>query len=127
MTNISPLPAADSLPHKPRLKPFAVRRHDLWTHPAPAATTHHSVAPNAAAPSSGRTSPWRSMLRLASLPFRMIAAAWRIQGEVLSLDALDDHLLRDMGLTRSEIRAAMRKGQHPHPDRPEEPGAYEHP
>ena len=125
MTNTSPVPAAEPRLHKPRLKPFAVRRHDLWAHPAPA--HHHATAVPAAMPEPS-SHWWRPLLRIASWPFRAIAAAWRLQGEIRDLDALDDHLLRDMGVTRAELRAAVREGQRaPRPDPLNERGAFEHP
>jgi uncharacterized protein YjiS (DUF1127 family) len=56
-------------------------------------------------------------LRIAGWPFRAIAAAWRRQGDHRDLNALDDHLLRDMGLTRYDIAQALRKGHSLNPGR----------
>jgi uncharacterized protein YjiS (DUF1127 family) len=126
MTNISPVPAAETRPHKPRLKPFAVRRHDLWAHPA---TPHHHHATAVPAAMPERNSRWwQPLLRVAGWPFRMIATAWRLQGEIRDLDVIDDHLLRDMGVTRGELRAAVRESRRvPKPDPLHERGLFERP
>ena len=116
----------------------------MWAHPAPgegaplrsgpidpegARSANHEAAQQAATrTSSNPTMSWWQLLALiAGWPVRMIATAWRLQGEIRDLNVLDDHLLKDMGLTRSDLRAALRENPYPQPDHPIQPGAYGHP
>ena len=126
MTTTSPVPATEARPHKPTLKPFAVRRHDLWAHSTPA--THRPATAVPAAMPERRSPWWRPLLRIAGWPFRAIAAAWRLQRDIIDLDVIDDHLLRDMGVTRGELRAAVRESRRaPKPDPLRDRGAFDHP
>src|SRR5689334_6502299 len=114
----SPLAAAEpKLRKSSRLKPFTVRRHDMWHPSASRAAATLPAADYDVSPLQPIDSvePWHglllSLLPALAWPFRTVALAWRRQGEARDLSGLDDHLLRDMGLTRAEIRAALRKGQ----------------
>jgi uncharacterized protein YjiS (DUF1127 family) len=123
---LSPLAAAEpKLRKSPKLKPFTVRRHDMWN-PASSRMAVQSTAadydmsPLQPIDSVDVRADWLlSLLPAISWPFRMIALAWHRQGQARDLNGLDEHLLADMGLTRADIRDALRKGQHPHPERPE--------
>jgi uncharacterized protein YjiS (DUF1127 family) len=167
MTASSPIPAADPTLHTaPRLKPIAVRRHDMWAHPVPGApTTRRHGASLGSGPSdpegarsanrdaslpSGPTDPkearsanrevqqaatssnpsgswWKLLAGFAGWPVHMLAVAWRLQGEIRDLNVLDDHLLADMGVTRSELRTALRKSAYPQPVYSAKPGDFGHP
>jgi uncharacterized protein YjiS (DUF1127 family) len=70
---------------------------------------------------------WQLLARFAGWPARMIATAWHLQGEIRDVGALDEHLLADMGVTRSELRAALRRSAYPQPDRPGKPADFGHP
>jgi uncharacterized protein YjiS (DUF1127 family) len=143
MTTTSPVPAADPALHPaPRLKPFAVRRHDMWAHPAPKwPAAHLSSGPidpkgarsaNREQAATGTSSDpsmswWQLLARFAGWPVRIIAVAWRLQGEIRDVGALDEHLLADMGVTRSELRAALRRSAYPQPVYSAKPGDFGHP
>ena len=169
MTTPSPVPAADPTLHAaPRLKPFAVRPHDMWAHPTPGGPTtqrHASLRSGPIDPKGARSanqdaslrsgpidperarsanrggvqqaatrtssnptlSWWQLLAQFAGWPVRMIAIAWQLQGEIRDLNVLDDHLLEDMGVTRSKLREALRKSAYPQPDLAAKPGAYGHP
>ena len=136
MTTSSPARAADPKPRNtPKLQPFVVHRHDMWTSPPPAAVATHRRAKRAQVPmqqAAARThqsssSWWQLLAQFAGWPVRVIGLAWHLQGEIRDLNGLDDHLLADMGLTRAELRTALRRREHPHPERPAEPGTFGHP
>ena len=45
-------------------------------------------------------------------PFaRFLSRAWRQRRAIAALEALDDHMLRDIGLERADIREAVRDSQ----------------
>lgn len=136
MTASSPIRAAQLKPRpSPKLTPFVVHRHDMWASPSPGAPTTRRYIERTAFPvqqaatevSSSSLPWWQLLAQIAGWPVRMIALAWRLQGEIRDLNVLDDHLLEDMGVTRAELRAALRKGAHPQPERPVARGAYGHP
>jgi uncharacterized protein YjiS (DUF1127 family) len=123
MTTTSPLAAVEPKlrPTSPKHQPLTVRRHDMWgpsrVH-APHHDEHEVSLYQPIAPVEVDTPAWlHTVGRIAGWPFRAIAAAWRRQGDLRDLRGIDDHLLRDMGLTRGELRDAIRKGEHPRPDR----------
>ena len=122
MTINAPLAAVEpTLRTSSRHQPLTVRRHDMWgpsrVH-APHHPDHEVSLYQPIAPVEVETPAWlQTVLRITGWPFRAIAAAWRRQGDHRDLNALDDHILRDMGLTRSEIRDALRNRRHQTPGR----------
>ena len=43
--------------------------------------------------------------------FRHATEEWIVKRAIAELQGLDDHMLRDIGLTRSEIKSCVRHGQ----------------
>lgn len=119
MTTTSPLAAAEPklrTTRTPKLKPFPVRRHDMWgpSQPRPRHTADHEVSLYQPIDPVDVVPAWlHTLIRGLGWPFRALAAAWRRQGEVRDLRSLDEHLLRDMGLTRHDIYTAARKRPDP--------------
>ena len=63
---------------------------------------------SAAASHSGLLRRYREALVCA---FRHAAKEWIVKRAIAELQGLDDHMLRDIGLTRSEIESCVRYGQ----------------
>ncbi|HWN43693.1 MAG TPA: DUF1127 domain-containing protein [Thermoanaerobaculia bacterium] len=93
------------------LRPFRPQRRDR-SQPHPEA---HSDRPA----SVGRVWTWGSAA-LATV-IRALAAEWRLRQTIRELESLDDHRLRDLGLTRRNIERAVRRGRGSDADVPPEP------
>ena len=55
--------------------------------------------------------PRTSFLTIAFRPWRMLAKLMIERREYARLSSLDDHMLKDMGLSRGSIRSAIRDGR----------------
>lgn len=59
--------------------------------------------------------PWHtSFLAIASWPWQMLARRMIERRDYAQLSSLDDHLLKDIGISRGNIRSAIREGRKRH-------------
>jgi MFS family permease len=89
------------------LRPF--RRHRDRSQP------HHEARSDRPA-RTGTAWTWVSAA-LATI-IRALAAEWRLRRAIRELESLEDHRLRDLGLTRRNIERAVRRGRRPDADIP---------
>jgi uncharacterized protein YjiS (DUF1127 family) len=56
-------------------------------------------------------SVWTSVSAALATVMRALAAEWRLRRAIRELESLDDHRLRDLGLSRRNIERAVRRGR----------------
>ena len=66
-------------------------------------------APSASKP--GTAPSWNAIVRSLKRRIARIREAYRLQRDVRSLSALDDHMLADIGLARSDLVHVARHGR----------------
>ena len=61
--------------------------------------------------SASHRTPRPSFITIAFRPWQMLANLMAERRDYARLSSLDDHLLKDLGLTRGSIRSAIRDGR----------------
>jgi uncharacterized protein YjiS (DUF1127 family) len=61
--------------------------------------------------SASHRPPRTSFLTIAFRPWQMLADLMAERSDYARLSSLDDHMLKDLGLTRGSIRSAIRDGR----------------
>ena len=61
--------------------------------------------------SASHRSPRTSLLTIALRPWQMLAGLMTERRNYAKLSGLDDHMLKDIGISRGSIRSAIREGR----------------